>query len=127
MCVDEARGDKTAATVIVVGDGVHQNSGLGTLMSAPRDAVALEDHGGTGNHAVVTTGEEAADVVETPHLDPSRIMSTTVRPPTTTCVMSRAEQQKIKCGERHFVGALGVDFAVVTNADDLKVAGAKTG
>ena len=29
------------------------------------------------------------------------------------------ENQKIHCGERHFTGALGVDFDVVTNADDL--------
>ena len=36
-----------------------------------------------------------------------------------------SEQHKIKCGERHFVGALGVDFAVVANADDLKVKATK--
>lgn len=29
------------------------------------------------------------------------------------------ENRKIQCGERHFTGALGVDFRVVTNADDL--------
>jgi type III restriction enzyme len=29
------------------------------------------------------------------------------------------ENQKIHCGERHFTGALNVDFRVVTNADDL--------
>ena len=29
------------------------------------------------------------------------------------------ENQKIHCGERHFVGALTVDFKVVTSADDL--------
>jgi type III restriction enzyme len=29
------------------------------------------------------------------------------------------ENQKIHCGERHFTGALNVDFKVVTNADDL--------
>jgi type III restriction enzyme len=29
------------------------------------------------------------------------------------------ETQKIHCGERHFVGALGVDYKVVTSADDL--------
>jgi type III restriction enzyme len=29
------------------------------------------------------------------------------------------EHQKIHCGDRHFVGALGVDFRVVTSADDL--------
>lgn len=29
------------------------------------------------------------------------------------------ENQKIHCGEKHFVGALTVDFRVVTNADDL--------
>ena len=29
------------------------------------------------------------------------------------------ENQKILCGERHFTGALNVDFRVVTNADDL--------
>jgi type III restriction enzyme len=30
-----------------------------------------------------------------------------------------SEQQKIHCGERHFVGALGVDFKVVKGADEL--------
>jgi type III restriction enzyme len=30
-----------------------------------------------------------------------------------------AENQKIHCGERHFVGGLGVDYRVVTSADDL--------
>ena len=34
-----------------------------------------------------------------------------------------SEQQKIKCGEQHFEGALGVDFAVLTSADDLKASG----
>jgi type III restriction enzyme len=29
------------------------------------------------------------------------------------------ENQKVHCGEKHFVGALGVDFKVVTNADNL--------
>lgn len=29
------------------------------------------------------------------------------------------ENQKIHCGERHFSGALGVDYRVVTSADDL--------
>jgi type III restriction enzyme len=29
------------------------------------------------------------------------------------------EQQKIKCGSRHFNGALGVDFKLVTKAEDL--------
>ena len=29
------------------------------------------------------------------------------------------ENQKIHCGERHFVGGLEVDFRVVTKADDL--------
>lgn len=29
------------------------------------------------------------------------------------------ENQKIHCGERHFVGALDVDFRVVTDADQL--------
>src|ERR1700740_123157 len=29
------------------------------------------------------------------------------------------ENQKIHCGERHFVGALGVDYKVVTSADEL--------
>jgi len=29
------------------------------------------------------------------------------------------ENQKIHCGERHFVGALNVDFKVVTSADHL--------
>jgi len=29
------------------------------------------------------------------------------------------ENQKIHCGEQHFAGALGVDFRVVTTADDL--------
>lgn len=29
------------------------------------------------------------------------------------------ENDKIRCGERHFVGGLGVDFRVVTNADEL--------
>jgi hypothetical protein len=29
------------------------------------------------------------------------------------------EKQKVHCGERHFRGALGVDYKVVTNADDL--------
>jgi len=29
------------------------------------------------------------------------------------------ENQKIHCGERHFVDALGVDYKVVTTADDL--------
>jgi type III restriction enzyme len=33
----------------------------------------------------------------------------------------QSEAQKIRCGERHFVDALAVDFAVVTTADDLKV------
>jgi type III restriction enzyme len=30
-----------------------------------------------------------------------------------------SEQQKIRCGERHFKGALAVDFKVVANADQL--------
>jgi type III restriction enzyme len=30
-----------------------------------------------------------------------------------------SEQQKIHCGERHFKGALNVDFKVVKNADEL--------
>lgn len=30
-----------------------------------------------------------------------------------------AENQKVHCGERHFKGALGVDYDVVTNADEL--------
>jgi type III restriction enzyme len=30
-----------------------------------------------------------------------------------------AEKQKIQCGERHFTGALEVDFKVVTSADEL--------
>ncbi len=29
------------------------------------------------------------------------------------------ENQKVHCGERHFTGALNVDFRVLTNADDL--------
>ena len=29
------------------------------------------------------------------------------------------ENQKVHCGERHFVGALGVDYRVITSADDL--------
>jgi len=29
------------------------------------------------------------------------------------------ENQKIHCGERHFVGALGVDYRVITSADEL--------
>lgn len=29
------------------------------------------------------------------------------------------ENQKIQCGERHFIGALNVDFRVVTSADEL--------
>ena len=29
------------------------------------------------------------------------------------------ENQKIRCGERHFLGAVGVDYRVVTLADDL--------
>jgi type III restriction enzyme len=29
------------------------------------------------------------------------------------------ENQKIRCGERHFAGALGVDYKVVTSADEL--------
>ena len=33
--------------------------------------------------------------------------------------MRGTENQKIHCGEQHFAGALGVDFKVVTNADDL--------
>lgn len=30
-----------------------------------------------------------------------------------------SEQQKVHCGEQHFKGALGVDFKVVTSADEL--------
>jgi type III restriction enzyme len=30
-----------------------------------------------------------------------------------------SEQQKIRCGSRHFTGALGVDFKIVTSADQL--------
>jgi type III restriction enzyme len=30
-----------------------------------------------------------------------------------------AERQKVHCGERHFVGALGVDFKVVRTVDEL--------
>jgi type III restriction enzyme len=30
-----------------------------------------------------------------------------------------SERQKIQCGERHFEGALGVDFKVVISADEL--------
>jgi len=30
------------------------------------------------------------------------------------------ENQKIHCGRRHFVGALGVDYDVITSADDLR-------
>jgi type III restriction enzyme len=29
------------------------------------------------------------------------------------------ENLKIHCGERHFVGALGVNYRVITSADDL--------
>ena len=29
------------------------------------------------------------------------------------------ENQKNHCGKRHFVGALGVDYRVITSADDL--------
>jgi type III restriction enzyme len=29
------------------------------------------------------------------------------------------ENQKVHCGERHFVGALGVDYRVITSADEL--------
>jgi type III restriction enzyme len=29
------------------------------------------------------------------------------------------ENQKIHCGERHFTGAMGVDYRVVTSADEL--------
>ena len=29
------------------------------------------------------------------------------------------ENQKIHCGERHFIGALGVDYRVITSADEL--------
>jgi len=33
--------------------------------------------------------------------------------------LREAEQQKIHYGKRHFKGALGVDYRVVTNADEL--------
>ena len=29
------------------------------------------------------------------------------------------ENQKNHCGERHYIGALGVDYRVITSADDL--------
>jgi type III restriction enzyme len=33
--------------------------------------------------------------------------------------LREAEQQKVHCGERHFKGALSVDFKVVKTADEL--------
>jgi hypothetical protein len=32
---------------------------------------------------------------------------------------SESEKQKVRCGARHFDGALGVDFKLVASADEL--------
>ena len=61
-------------------------------MAAPGDAIALEDDGRASDYAFLGTREQAPDVVEPPH----DAFPTTVLPPTTTCVTSRAEQQKIR-------------------------------
>ena len=37
----------------------------------------------------------------------------------TTAAVRGTENQKIYCGEKHFVGGLDVDFRVVTSADEL--------
>ena len=58
-------------------------------MAAPHDAVALEDDGGSRDDALVATCKEPADVVKPSH-------PTTALPPTTTWVMSLAEQQKMR-------------------------------
>jgi type III restriction enzyme len=34
-------------------------------------------------------------------------------------VLYLAEQQRVKCGSRHFNGDLGVDFKLIEKADDL--------
>ena len=61
-------------------------------MAAPGDAIALEDDGRASDYAFLGTREQAPDVVEPPH----DAFPTTVLPPTTTCVTSRAEQQKMR-------------------------------
>lgn len=38
---------------------------------------------------------------------------------TTLTELYLSEQQKIKCGEKHFTGALGVDYKVIVSADQL--------
>jgi hypothetical protein len=39
--------------------------------------------------------------------------------------LRRDEERKIKCGERHFKGALGVDFDVAKDASEIGRSGKK--
>src|SRR5258706_6808312 len=92
VCVDQPGCHQPAAAVVVVRHRVHQDARLAPLVAAPRDAIALEDDGRASDHAFFGACEQAPDVVEPPH----DAFPTTDLPPTTTCVTSRAEQQKIR-------------------------------
>src|SRR5216683_8020595 len=92
MRIDQPGRHQPAATVVVIRHRVHQDARLAPLVAAPRDAIALEDDGRARDDAVLGAGDQAPDVVEPPH----DALPTTDLPPTTTCVTSRAEQQKIR-------------------------------
>jgi type III restriction enzyme len=55
------------------------------------------------------------------HGDPGKLLSLVRETKSTTAAaeLRGTENQKIHCGDRHFIGALGVDYRVVTSADEL--------
>jgi len=56
---------------------------------------------------------------EPENLEPLLYLVRETKSTTVAAELRGTENQKVHCGERHFTGALNVDFKVVTNADDL--------
>ncbi len=91
MGVDEPGGHEPAAAVHFVRDVAEQVERFLTFTPAPGDVlVVVADDRRLLDHSHLGPGEKAADVVETAH------RLTTVLPPTTTLVTSRAEQQNTR-------------------------------
>src|SRR5260370_10783967 len=89
--VDEPGGYEPAAAVLLVRDITKEIERFLTFTPAPGDVLfVVADDRRFLDHACLRAREEAADIVEAPHL------LTTVLPPTTTLVTSRAEHPNIR-------------------------------
>jgi type III restriction enzyme len=53
------------------------------------------------------------------HTGPLLYLVRATKSTTVAAELRGTENQKIHCGERHFVGALKVDYKVITSADEL--------